>query len=134
MSTAQAHVTAAELAQLNKPKRSGQYWAGTIAGLAGIAFIIIYCILPFYWMIVSSLRLPTDGRSTDFLPNPASLEKWHGQIVAWAEDALAERLVLQPDTGARRLTRTACSSGRSDSARSRTPSRCNAPANSIIAS
>ncbi len=76
MSTAQAHVTAAELAQLNKPKRSGQYWAGTIAGLAGIAFIIIYCILPFYWMIVSSLRLPTDGRSTDFLPNPASLENY----------------------------------------------------------
>ena len=36
--------------------------------------------------------------------NPKSLEKWHGQIVAWAEDALAERLVLQPDTGARRLT------------------------------
>mgnify|MGYP000275881479 CR=1 FL=1 len=41
MSTAQAHVTAAELAQLNKPKRSGQYWAGTIAGLAGIAFIFL---------------------------------------------------------------------------------------------
>lgn len=76
MTAAQAHVTKAELAELNKPKRDGKYWAGTIAGLAGIAFIIIYCVLPFYWMIVSSLRLPSDGRSTDYLPNPASVENY----------------------------------------------------------
>ena len=76
MSTAQAHVTAEEIAQLNKPRRDAKYWGGAIAGILGIAFIIIYCILPFYWMIVSSLRQPTDGRSTEFLPNPASLENY----------------------------------------------------------
>ncbi|MFM2345253.1 MAG: exodeoxyribonuclease subunit beta [Pseudomonadota bacterium] len=35
--------------------------------------------------------------------NPKSLEKWHAQIVAWAEDPLAERLVLDPDSGRKRL-------------------------------
>ncbi len=76
MTTAQAQVSQAELAQLNKPRRDGRYWAGAIGGIAGIAFIIIYCVLPFYWMIVSSLRQPADGRSTDFLPNPASIENY----------------------------------------------------------
>ncbi len=41
-----------------------------------MAFIIVYCLLPFYWMVVSSLRLPQDGRSTDFVPNPASFENY----------------------------------------------------------
>ena len=76
MSTAQAHVSAAELAQLNKPQRDGKYWAGLIAGIVGMGFIILYCVLPFYWMVVSSLRLPSDGFSTDFLPNPASVENY----------------------------------------------------------
>ncbi len=74
----QAHVTAEEIAVLNKPKRDGKYWAGTIGGMVGMGFIILYCVLPFYWMIVSSLRQPTDGRSTDFLPNPPSVENYGG--------------------------------------------------------
>lgn len=76
MTTAQAHVTQAEIDQLNKPRRNAKYWGGAIAGIAGVAFIIIYCVLPFYWMIVSSLRQPSDGRSTEFLPNPASLDNY----------------------------------------------------------
>jgi len=76
MTTAQAHVTAEEIAKLNKPKRDARYWLGAIAGIAGITFIILYCILPFYWMVVSSLRLPVDGRSTDLLPRPASLDNY----------------------------------------------------------
>ena len=74
--TTQARVTDAELALLNKPKRDPRYWMGQTASILGMAFIVLYCILPFYWMIVSSLRLPTDGRSTDFLPNPASFENF----------------------------------------------------------
>jgi multiple sugar transport system permease protein len=80
MSTAtaasEAHVSAAELAQLNKPKRDGRYWAGLIGTIAGMGFIVLYCILPFYWMIVSALRLPTDGRSTEFVPSPASFQNF----------------------------------------------------------
>jgi exodeoxyribonuclease V beta subunit len=38
------------------------------------------------------------------LLRPASLEAWIGQIVAWADDPLADALVLSPDTGRVRLT------------------------------
>ncbi|WP_407643948.1 carbohydrate ABC transporter permease [Enemella dayhoffiae] len=41
-----------------------------------MALIVLYCILPFYWMVVSSLRLPTMGRSTDLVPNPPSTENF----------------------------------------------------------
>nr|WP_052462770.1 carbohydrate ABC transporter permease [Nigerium massiliense] len=47
-----------------------------IGSIVGMGFIILYCILPFYWMIVSSLRLPEDGRSTDLVPNPPSLQNY----------------------------------------------------------
>ena len=43
-----------------------------------MALIVLYCIIPFYWMIVSSLRLPSEGRSTEFLPNPPSIENYKG--------------------------------------------------------
>ena len=33
-------------------------------------------------MVVSSLRLPTEGRSTEFIPNPASLENYQGVFSA----------------------------------------------------
>jgi multiple sugar transport system permease protein len=36
----------------------------------------MYCIIPYYWMVVSSLRLPSEGLSTEFLPNPASVENF----------------------------------------------------------
>ncbi|MGI8459864.1 MAG: carbohydrate ABC transporter permease [Propionibacteriaceae bacterium] len=43
-----------------------------------MALIVIYCIIPFYWMVVSALRLPTEGRSTEFLPNPVSFKNFSG--------------------------------------------------------
>jgi multiple sugar transport system permease protein len=43
-----------------------------------MGLIVLYCIIPFYWMIVSSLRLPSEGRSTEFLPNPVSFENYQG--------------------------------------------------------
>ena len=65
-----------EIATLNKPRRDWKWWAGMIGSVVGMGFIVLYCILPFYWMVVSSLRLPSDGRSTDLLPNPASAENY----------------------------------------------------------
>ena len=56
--------------------RGGKYWASQIAIIAGMAFIVLYCIAPFYWMIVSSLRLPTEGRETSFWPDPVSFENY----------------------------------------------------------
>lgn len=71
-----SRVTAEELAELNKPTRDWRFWLGKAGVLLGMAFIIIYCIAPFYWMVVSSLRLPTMGRDTSFWPNPVSFENY----------------------------------------------------------
>lgn len=43
---------------------------------AGIAAIVVYCLAPFYWMLVSSLRRPSDQFSNDALPAPPSLENY----------------------------------------------------------
>ncbi|SMO54832.1 carbohydrate ABC transporter permease [Propioniciclava tarda] len=75
-STTEFKTTAAEVASLARKERDGKYWFGTIASIVGMAAIVLYCVLPFYWMIVSSLRLPTMGMSNDFLPNPPSLENF----------------------------------------------------------
>ncbi len=72
------HTTAEEIAQLNKPRQSTGQRLGRIASYVGMALIVIYCVLPFYWMIVSSLRTPDEGRSTELLPSPASLENFVG--------------------------------------------------------
>jgi multiple sugar transport system permease protein len=42
----------------------------------GMGLIVLYCIIPFYWMVVSSLRQPSEGLSTEFIPNPASIENF----------------------------------------------------------
>jgi multiple sugar transport system permease protein len=42
----------------------------------GLAAIIVYCLAPFYWMIVSSLRRTNDTFSNSVLPNPLSLENY----------------------------------------------------------
>ncbi|MDO5645701.1 MAG: carbohydrate ABC transporter permease [Dermabacter sp.] len=42
----------------------------------GVAIILVYCLAPFYWMLVSSLRLPTEGRSTELIPNPISFDNY----------------------------------------------------------
>lgn len=61
-----------EVKQLATRKRSGKDVLVLALGLIGMAVIVLYCLLPFYWMVVSSLRLPTMGRSTDLIPNPPS--------------------------------------------------------------
>ena len=97
MSTATAtpasasRVTAEELALLKKPSRGGKYWASQIAIIAGMALIVLYCIAPFYWMIVSSLRLPTEGRETSLWPDPVSFDNY--PAVFRPENAFGQALV-----------------------------------------
>lgn len=78
MTTAAAagRVTAEELAKLNKPRRDWKFWLSKTGIFLGMALIILYCVAPFYWMVVSSLRLPTMGRDTSFWPNPVSFENY----------------------------------------------------------
>lgn len=73
-----ARLTPEELGALQKPQHDPKWWLGKIASIVGMALIVIYCLLPFYWMLISSFRLPTMGQSTDFLPNPPSVENYTG--------------------------------------------------------
>ena len=43
---------------------------------AGIALIILYCLAPFYWMIVSSLRRTGDTFETDVIPTPFAFQNF----------------------------------------------------------
>jgi len=76
--TTESHLSQEEVEALAHPKRSGRDRFGVVLSYVGMGLIVLYCIIPFYWMIVSSLRLPTEGRSTEFLPNPASIENYKG--------------------------------------------------------
>jgi multiple sugar transport system permease protein len=40
----------------------------------GIALIVVYCLAPFYWMVVSALRRPSDQFSNSPVPDPFSLD------------------------------------------------------------
>jgi multiple sugar transport system permease protein len=42
----------------------------------GIAVIVIYCLAPFYWMVVSSFRLPTEQGENSLFPQPFSMENF----------------------------------------------------------
>lgn len=74
----QEQLTPAELSQLARSKQSPTARVGMIASYVGMGLIVIYCIVPFYWMVVSSLRDPSQGRSTQFIPNPVSIENFKG--------------------------------------------------------
>ena len=69
-------ITEEELNRLSKPPVDWRALLGRAGVVVGMAFIVLYCLLPFYWMVISSFRLPTMGQSTDFWPNPASLENF----------------------------------------------------------
>ncbi|MET7903254.1 carbohydrate ABC transporter permease [Streptomyces sp. NPDC005355] len=49
---------------------------GAAARRIGIAAIVVYCLAPFYWMVVSSLRQPADQFSNGPLPAPLSLDNY----------------------------------------------------------
>jgi multiple sugar transport system permease protein len=74
----QSGLSTAEVAALAKPKQSPKARIGMIGSYVGMIAIVLYCIIPFYWMIVSSLRLPTEGRSTELIPSPVSIENFKG--------------------------------------------------------
>ncbi|MFD0509080.1 hypothetical protein ACFQ0G_52025 [Streptomyces chiangmaiensis] len=54
--------------------RRGAVWARRL----GIAAVVAYCVAPFYWMLVSSLRRPADQFSNAPLPAPVSFDNYAG--------------------------------------------------------
>ena len=71
-------LTSEEVAQLAREKPSSKARVGMIASYVGMGLIVLYCIIPFYWMVVSSLRDPSEGRSVEFIPNPVSIANFQG--------------------------------------------------------
>jgi multiple sugar transport system permease protein len=49
-------------------------WKASPLYYVGIAAIVVYCLAPFYWMVVSALRRPADQFSNSPLPAPPSLK------------------------------------------------------------
>ena len=76
--TTESHLSQQEVEALAHPKPSARARFGVIASYVGMGLIVLYCVIPFYWMVVSSLRLPSEGRSTEFIPNPMSVENYKG--------------------------------------------------------
>jgi multiple sugar transport system permease protein len=76
--TTQSHLTPDEVAALGRVKPSPKARIGVIASYVGMGLIVLYCIIPFYWMLVSAFRDPSEGRSTEFIPSPASIENFKG--------------------------------------------------------
>lgn len=50
----------------------GRSWVRRIC----IAAIVAYCLAPFYWMVVSSLRRPADQFSNALVPSPVSFDNY----------------------------------------------------------
>jgi multiple sugar transport system permease protein len=42
----------------------------------GVAAVVAYCLAPFYWMLVSSLRRTSDIFDTSLLPSPVSFDNY----------------------------------------------------------
>jgi multiple sugar transport system permease protein len=74
--TTESRLSQEEVEALAHPKPSARARAGVIASYVGMGLIVLYCVIPFYWMVVSSLRLPSEGRSTEFIPSPVSIENY----------------------------------------------------------
>lgn len=49
-----------------------------IAMYVGVGVIIVYCLAPFFWMIVSSLRRTADIFDSSAIPTPVSTENYAG--------------------------------------------------------
>jgi len=81
--TAVAGPAAAQAEQAAVGRRTGGHKvASSERGLSrylpyvGIALIVIYCLIPFYWMVVSSLRRTADVFSNAPIPSPISFENY----------------------------------------------------------
>jgi len=64
----------ATTARERRPKRR-LTWSN-VGLLAGILLIAVYCLVPFYWMLVSSLKPPNDIFNNDLWPSNISFENF----------------------------------------------------------
>jgi trehalose/maltose transport system permease protein len=75
MATATATAKRPQTRSASSGRGSRQTWQG-IGRWVGIIFIVLFCLLPFYWMVVSSLRPSNDIFSNTPFPSHPSLENY----------------------------------------------------------
>jgi multiple sugar transport system permease protein len=69
---------AAKRAEEGHPSRGWRGWLPYV----GIAVIAIYCLAPFYWMVVSSFRRTNDIFENSLIPSPFSLDNYRAAFSA----------------------------------------------------
>lgn len=74
-STAVAAPAARPAAARPMRRRAKPYWRFAVLTVQ-IAFVLLYCLFPFYWMVVSSLRAPNDIFNNSLLPIHPSLKSF----------------------------------------------------------
>jgi multiple sugar transport system permease protein len=50
--------------------------ARSVLRYAGLVVILVYCLAPFYWMVVSAFRRPADQFSTSPVPEPPAVDNF----------------------------------------------------------
>lgn len=79
-----------------KSKKERAVWANI-----GIAVIVVYCLIPFYWMVVSAFRRPEDQFSNLPIPWPFSVQNFgavFGQGVGFGRSLLNSLIVAGTTT------------------------------------
>jgi multiple sugar transport system permease protein len=71
MTTQTVHTPAAAVSVRGRAHRKSSLVSRIWLGVQ-IAFVLLYCLFPFYWMCVSSLKAPNDIFSNDLLPTRPS--------------------------------------------------------------
>ena len=75
------HLSKEEVEALAHPKRPLKQRVGVVLSYVGMAAIVLYCIIPFYWMVVSSLRLPSEGTEHRVHPEPGVDRELSGRVL-----------------------------------------------------
>ncbi|GAA1700538.1 carbohydrate ABC transporter permease [Fodinicola feengrottensis] len=76
MATTTAPAAVARPTSRRRSKATGTGGWPSVLPYVGIAIIVIYCLAPFYWMIVSSLRRTNDLFDNFPIPRPFSVENY----------------------------------------------------------
>jgi multiple sugar transport system permease protein len=58
------------------PRARGTSRVRQVLPYAGMAIVVIYCLVPFYWMVVSAFRRPEDQFENSALPAPWSVKNF----------------------------------------------------------
>lgn len=62
-------------ARISAPRRRRLRWS-TLGLVGAVGLIALYCLAPFYWMVVTSLKSPNDIFNNDLLPSHPSLANY----------------------------------------------------------